>query len=180
MKITNKLLLISLLAGTCLATSSMALSAKTEQTKIVEGTTVGKYAKPGASVDMKYTSEHVSVGDVSKVEIVLLSHARSGKMNVIVKVDKGLNEVSSVVKHLSFDLNDGKKEYPLTLEVFADDDGVYYVKLLVSLKGKGMRAFSVPVYVGDGLVKTKKSPIKKTDKGEKISVSEAQETVIKE
>ena len=179
MKIKNKLL-ISLLTGICLTTSTMALTAKTEQTKLVEGTTVGKYAKPGAPVNMKYTSEHVSVGDVSKVNVVLTTSRTSGKLKVKVKVDKGLNEVSSISRQLSFDLSDGEKEYPLSFEVSADEDGLYYVKILVSIKGEGMRAFAVPVYVGDGISKTPKAAVEKTDKGESISVSAAQETITKE
>jgi hypothetical protein len=48
-----------------------------------------------------------------------------------------------------------------------------------------MRAFAVPVYVGDAVLKIKKTAaghrtIEKTDKGETISVSAAQESITEE
>lgn len=176
MKIIHTLLLASLFAGS----SAMAVSKKPEKPELVKGTSIGKYAKPGAPVGITYTSEHVNAGDVSKVDIVLMTSVTAGKMQVKVKVDKDLDEISSLEKHLSFDLNDGKKEYPLHLEVSAAEDGLYYVKLLVAIKGQGMRAFAVPVYVGEGTLKTKKAPVEKTTGGEIITVSPAQESIIKE
>lgn len=181
MKILNIVLTSSLL----IVTSVMAFSAKIEEPASVKGTSIGTYAKPGAPVDIRYESQHVNLGDTSKIDIFLTSSATSGSMKVKIKVDKGLHEISNVEKHLSFDLAEGKKEYPLHLEVSADEDGLYYVRIQVAIKGQGMRAFAVPVYVGDAVLKSKKtitehSTIEKTDKGETISVSAAQESIIKE
>ncbi len=181
MKILNIVLTSSLL----IATSATAFSAKVEEPASVKGTSVGKYAKPGAPVDIKYESQHVDVGDTSVVTISLTSNATMGSMKVKVKMDKGLNDLSQSKKHLSFDLSKAKQEYPLDLEVSADEEGLYYIRVLVSIKGQGMRAFAVPVYVGDAVLKTKKtaaehSTIEKTDKGETISVSAAQESITKE
>lgn len=181
MKIINIVFTSSLL----LATSAIAFSAKVEEPASVKGTSVGKYAKPGAPVDIRYESQHVNAGDTSVVSIVLTSSSTMGTMKVKVKVDKGLNDLSSGAKHLSFDLSEGKKEYPLDLEVSADEEGLYYIRVLVSIKGQGMRAFAVPVYVGDGVLKTKKmaaenTAVEKTDKGENIAVSAAEETITKE
>ena len=131
-------------------------------------------------MDISYETQHVEAGDVSDINIMLTSSSTMGTMKVKVKVDKGLDEVSSVEKHLSFDLSKGKNEYPIVLQVLADEDGLYYIKLLVSIKGKGMRAFAVPVYIGDGILKTKKAVVEKTEKGENISVTAAQETITKE
>lgn len=174
---TSKILLASLLL---IVTTAIAFTAKVEKPALVKGTSIGKYAKPGAPVDITYTSEHVNAGDVSKVDIVLMTNVAAGKMKVAVKVDKGLNEISDTEKHLSFDLGEGNKEYPLHLEVSAAEDGLYYVKLIASIKGQGMRAFAVPVYVGDGIPKMKKAPVEKTTSGETISVSPAQESIIEE
>ena len=175
-----KIFKIVLTSSVLLATSAMALSAKVEKPVLVKGTSIGKYAKPGAPVDIRYESQHVNIGDVSKVYIYLTSSVTSGTMKVKLKVDKALHEISRVEKHLSFDLSKGEKEFPLHLEVLADEDGLYYIKIVVSIKGKGMRAFAVPVYIGDAVLKTKKTAVEKTDKGENISVSKAQETIIKE
>jgi len=163
----------------------MAFSAKVEKPAVVKGTSIGNYAKPGAPVDISYESQHVNAGDTSNVNVILTSSTTTGTMKVKVKVDKDLHEISNVKKHLSFDLSEGKKEYPLDLEVSADEDGLYYIRVVVSIKGQGMRAFAVPVYVGDAVLKTKKTAaehttIEKTDKGETISVSAAQESITEE
>jgi len=175
MKITHILLLTSLLVGT----SAMALSAKVEKPVLVKGSSVGEYAKPGAPVEIRYTSEHVSAGEVSKVDIFLTSGVTTGTMKVKVKVDKDLNVISNVDKHLSFELIGGGKEYPVSLEVSADEDGLYYVRVLVTIKGKGMRAFAVPVYVGTGTLTKNKVNMEKTKSGANISVFSAEETIIK-
>ncbi len=175
MKITQLLLVSSLFLGT----SAMALSAKVEKPVLVKGTSVGEYAKPGAPVEISYTSEHVSVGDVSKVDINLTSSVKTGTMKVKVKVDKDLNEITTAEKHLSFDLGEGEKEYPLHLEVSADEDGLYYVRVMVNIKGKGMRSFAVPVYVGKGTLRKNKANIEKTKSGENITVFSAEETILK-
>ncbi len=176
MKIVKILCMSSLLIGT----SAMAFSAKVEKPAVVKGTSIGKYAKPGAPVDISYESQHINVGDTSDVNIILTSSSTAGTMKVNVKVDKDLLEISNLKKHLSFDLSEGKKEYPLHLKVSADEDGLYYVRIQVAVKGQGMRAFAVPVYVGDAVLKTKKTAVEKTDKGKTISVSAAEETITKE
>ena len=176
MKIVKILCMSSLLIGT----SALAFTAKVEKPALVKGTSIGKYVKPGAPVDISYESQHVDAGDTSNINIILKSGSSTGTMKVKIQVDKDLHEISNVEKNLSFDLADVKKEYPLYLEVSADEDGLYYVRILVSIKGKGMRAFAVPVYVGDGVLKTTKTEVEKTDIGENISVSAAQETIIKE
>ncbi len=175
-----KLLKIVLTSSLLIATSATAFSAKVEEPALVKGTSVGKYAKPGAPVDIRYESQHVNVGDTSHINIILTSNSSTGIMKVKLKVDKALNELSPVEKHLSFDLSEGKKEYPLHLDVSADEDGLYYVRIQVSIKGQGMRAFAVPVYVGDAVLKTKKTAVEKTERGETISVSGAEETITKE
>lgn len=175
MKILNILVTSSLLLGT----SAMALSAKVEKPVLVQGSSVAEYAKPGAPVEIRYTSEHVNVGDVSKVDILLTTNVKSGTMKVKVKVDKDLNEITNIDKHLSYDLDKGTKEYPVHLEVSADEDGLYYVRVMVTIKGKGMRAFAVPVYVGTGTLKKNKAKLEKTKNGENITVFSAEETITK-
>ena len=176
MKIFKLLFISSLLVGTSL----MAFTAKVKEPIIVEGTNVGEYQKPGAPVDIKYTSEHVEIGEVSRVVIVLMPRANSGTMKVKVKLDKALEEVSNVDKQLSFDLETDKKEFPLQLEVSANEDGLYYIRLHIVMKDKGMRAFAVPVYFGEGKLKKVNTTVEKTQKGEMISVSAAEETITKE
>ena len=176
MKIVKILLVSSLLIGT----SVTAFTSKVKEPVLVKGTSEGAYQKPGAPVEIKYTSEHVDAGEVSKVDIVLMPRAESGTMKVKIKLSKALEEISNVDKKLSFDLESPGKEYPIALEVLAEEDGLYYVKVQVVIEGKGMRAFAVPVYVGEGKLKTDTSAVEKTQKGENISVSAAEETITKE
>jgi len=176
MKNIKTLVLASFLVGT----TTMAMTAKVEKPELVKGTSIGKYAKPGAPVDITYTTEHVDVGDASAVHVELSSRLTSGTMNVKINLDKGLNKVSKVSEELSISMKDAKGTYPMDFKVSADDDGLYYIKLLVSIKGKGMRAFAVPVYVGNGLLKVNKKPIQKTKSGENILVSPAEETIIQQ
>ena len=170
---------ILLLASLFVGISAIAMTSKVEKPiGIKQGTSIGEYKKPGAPVDITYTTEHVEAGDISEVKIVLSSAVQSGTMKVTVNVDKNLNQLTNIANNISFDMDTGQKEYPLNLSVSADKDGLYYVKLIVSIKDKGARAFAVPVYVGDekSYKKSNKS-IKKIVGGENISVSQAVETI---
>jgi len=169
-----KVLLLSTLLVT---TSSMAMSAKVKEPTLVEGTSIGKYQKPGAPVNIRYTSQHVEVGESSEVKIVFIPSTHTGTMNVKVKVDKNLNLQSTLAAKTSFTLKETQKEYPIDLTVMGEEDGLYYVRVLVTIKGKGMRAFAVPVYIGEGKLKAVKKTIEKTKKGENITVSPAVETI---
>jgi len=169
-----KLLLLTLLL---LVGSAVAMTAKIKEPKIKEGTSVGKYQKPGVPVNIRYTSEQVEAGEESKIHIILLTAQTSGTMKVKLKIDHHLEQVTKVEKNLSFDLVSGEGEYPVDLTVMGEEDGLYYVRLIVSIKGKGMRAFAVPVYVGDGKLKAVKKTVEKTKRGENITVSPAAETI---
>lgn len=139
---------------------------------------VAKCIKPGAPVQISYESLHIDVGVVGKVDIVLTTQVSGGTMKVVLKTDKGLDQLTGLEKPLFFELGkNDTKEYPLQVEVSSSEDGLYYVKLIVSIKGQGMRAFAVPVYVGEGVSKAEKKPVAKTSSGEAISVSAAQESI---
>ncbi len=172
MKYTQILLLISLLGGTAMAVNFYG------KKELVKGTTVGRYAKPGAPVDITYTAEHANTGDISDVHIVLTSSLSSGVMHVQVNIDKRLNEITAVSKELLIPLKSSNEKYPIDLKVSADNDGLYYIKLLVSIKDIGFRAFAVPIYVGSRIVKVNKNSMQKTKNGENITVFPAEETII--
>jgi len=173
MKRLNKMFFVILLLGS----SMMAMSAKVEKPGLVHGTTVGKYKKPGAPVDIRYTTQHIQAGDESTVFIELLTTKKSGTMSVNMNLDNALTPIGNFDTEKRFNL-DGSKAYPLTFKVIANSDGVYYIRLLVTIQGKGFRAFAVPVYVGNGSVKLKRRPLQKTKSGENITVMPAQERII--
>ena len=173
MRKINIILFMTLLTGS----SVMGMSAKIKKPELVHGTTLGKYKKPGAPVDIDYTTQHIQAGDESSVSIILLTPEKQGSMQVQVKLDRGLTPVGSFDKVKQFSL-DGSSKYPLNFKVIANSDGVYYIRLLVTIQGKGFRAFAVPVYVGNGSVKLKRRPLQKTKSGENITVMPAQERII--
>ena len=168
-----KLFITSMLIGSI----AMASTAKTSEPKLITGTSVGKYAKPGAPVDITYTSQNVEVGESAEVNIDLSTSIQTGTMSVKIKMDKQLTAGQKIDKNISFTLEKNTNIYPLKMSVSAEADGVYYIKLLVTIKGKGSRAFAVPVYIGEGRVKKSKVSVQKTASGENISVSKAVESV---
>ena len=155
----------------------MASTAKVSEPKLIKGTSIGKYAKPGAPVDITYTSQNVEVGESAEVNFDLSTSVQTGIMHVKIKIDKQLSALQKVNKNVSFTLDKSTNVYPLKMNVSAEADGVYYIKLLVTIKGKGARAFAVPVYIGEGRVKKSKVSVQKTASGENISVSKAVESV---
>ena len=84
-----------------------------------------------------------------KVNIILTSSARTGTMKVKVRIDKALDEKTKIDKKIYFDIDPAKKEYHLSLSVSSQSEGLYYIRLQVEIQGKGMRAFAVPVHIGD-------------------------------
>ena len=174
MKLFSRLFLSSLL----LASSAMALTAKVESPKLAKGTSIGKYAKPGAPVDIRYTTEYVEVGEMSQVNITLITGLSSGTMDVDMYIDKKLHAQSELTTSLHIPLNSKKNEYPLSsMQVFADENGIYYVKLIVSFKNNHSRAFAVPIYVGHEEDKKNKKSQQKTKSGENITIMPAKESI---
>jgi len=172
MKIINSMITLALLL-----VPAMALSSKvTKEYALVTGTSIGKYAKPGAPVDITYSSEHVETGEVSKVDIELTTYLKKGTVKVSISMDKELINNTINLANSAFVLTQKSKTYPLHLEVSTLKDGIYYVRVLVAMEKKGMRSFAVPIYVGDGKIKNKK-PIQKIKSGENISISHAIETI---
>ena len=148
--------------------------------KVTEGSSVGKYAKPGAPVDIHFISQNVDSGEKAEVKIDLLTSKNKGKMHVALKLDPALNVSDEKMETaLQFDLSTQQEVYPVLLHVSAEEDGVYYIRLLVTIEGKGSRAFAVPVFVGEGRVKKLKSATQKSALGENLSVSKAVEYVEK-
>jgi len=158
---------------TTILISSLSLAAET----IIQGTSMGKYLKPGAPVQITYSTEHVNIGESSKVNIILTSTATTGRMTVNMSIGKVLNTKTKRNKKIFFDLSPIKKEYPINLSVSSQKEGLYYIRLQVDIEGKGMRAFAVPVSIGN----TKSNQIKKTllkdAHGRNLSISNAIETI---
>jgi hypothetical protein len=178
-----KLLVASLLM---IGTTGLIMADDANQTikeniKILKGTTIGHYQKPGAPVNLTYASTRVQPYEVADINITLTTPLKSGDMEVDIDIDKNLEQVGTAYSIVSFPLSENQKEYNLNLKVKSKKDGLYYIRLLIKVDdgtGVKMRALAVPVYVGNGRLQRKsQGRVIKALGGENISVSKAEETV---
>jgi len=173
---TTKLLIASLLI-----TGITGVAVAKDNNQVAKGTTIGHYQKPGAPVNVTYSSTKVEVDEVADVNISLTTSVKSGDMEVTVDVDKNLEQIGEKYNNISFSLSPNRKNYNINMKVKSSKDGLYYIRLLAkinSVSGVRMRALAVPVYIGDGQLRKKnKQLILKAMSGENISVSKAQETI---
>jgi len=160
-----------------LVSVGMASTTKVQKIKLLKGTTIDSYAKPGAPVDISYTSEHVDMGDISEIKIILNTSVQTGTMKALVNVDKALEETSYSEKEIVFNLETNKKEYPINLNVLGRSEGSYYIRILIEIEGRGMRAFAVPVHIGNPKANVQSKPSVKSANGSKLNVSNALETI---
>jgi hypothetical protein len=147
----------------------------------ITGTTVGHYSKPGAPINISYDSQHVQINETADINISLSTTVRSGTMSVSLTLDDKLTLESDTKSEITFQVTPEQKIYPIQLKVSAKEDGLYYIRLLTKIdKGQGskLRAFAVPVTIGEGRVKKVQSNVMmKSLSGERISVSKAVETI---
>lgn len=167
------------LSSLVVITSLTAMSAKVKKPiETVEGTSVGQYAKPGAPVDIQYKTTHIDVGEVSNIDITFITREVAQKeMKIKIAVDKNLNVVSGKSSYI-FQPKEGKNENSIKLKLSGFSDGEYFIRIFVDMGNKGMRAFTVPVRVGDfrkTMQKTKH--FQKGTSGENITVSQGVETI---
>lgn len=147
----------------------------------ITGTTLGHYSKPGAPIDMSYLSNRVNKNEMSDINITLTTTVRTGNMNVLLNFEDELKQESNVPKEINFEITPNKKKYFINLKVSSSKDGLYYIRLLTKIdKGTGskMRAFAVPVFIGEEPKRKSSSTIiMKASGGENISISKAVETI---
>ena len=158
-----------------------AKSTDMKETNMKTGTTIGHYQKPGAPIDMTYKSTTVNASEVSDVNITLTTSVQTGSMSVTVTLDDALKQEESIEQNLTFNITPDQKSYPINLQVSSEKDGLYYIRLLTKIDkttGSKLRAFAVPVYVGENpQPKSKGLNIMKAASGENLSVSQAVETI---
>jgi hypothetical protein len=180
--IISCLLVTSLTTNIVMADNNKTIdSNKSINNKIVKGTTIGHYQKPGAPIDIIYSSTRVALNEISDVNISLVTSVKSGDMEVDIDVDKNLKVEGESYSKITFSLDPNEKDYNFNLKVSGSKDGLYYIRLLTKIangNGAKMRAFAVPIYVGNGKLKSKSTQlIMKALGGEHLSISKAQESV---
>ena len=122
-----------------------------EISNVNTGTTVGHYSKPGAPINMSYTSNSVDHNETSEINITLTTSVQTGTMDVMLTLDDKLTQISDIEENLTFTITPEQREYKIKLQVSSSEDGLYYIRLLTKIdKGMGsqLRSFAVPVYIG--------------------------------
>lgn len=156
----------------------MGMSWNAPEATYLEGSTKHSYKKPGAPVEIQYKTERIEAGEEGTVAIKLITTAKNATMQVSLTLDPQLHSVGGFSTQQSFSLEPVQRSYPLDFVITAEDDGRYYIRLLVKIEGKGNRSFAIPVNVGDVSVHRSQRSVKDST-GENISVSPAQESIIK-
>ena len=152
-------------------------------TDISSNSTAQQYSKPGADIDMKYTSQKVDVNEISDVNITLTTAITKGLISVIITLDKQLETINEFDDNLTFEIIPNQQNFLIELQVKSKHQGLYYIRLLTKVdKGYGikLRSFAVPIYVGqvEGIKKRSlDAQMKAIGSGENISISKAVETI---
>ena len=157
---------------------TMAMSAKPQKIEKLSGTTLGTYQKPGAPVNMTYTSEHPQVGQTAMVEIDLITSQASGKMRVSIHPDDTLESVGEFTPRVIFNLRADQTHYPIKLQVRSQKEGRHYIRLMVKMDKSGFRAFAIPVNIGT-VDTLQQKPTSTTPHTQQLHISPAEETITK-
>ena len=158
---------------------TLCLSAK----EISSNSTLKQYAKPGAAINMNYSSQRVDINEFSDVNITLTTTIPKGTVLVEVNLDKKLSALSDFEKNLMFPVSSRNEDFIIKLQVKSEQVGLYYIRLLVKVDegyGVKLRSFAIPIYVGEEKeIKKNRANIqmKAFGRGENISVSKAIESI---
>ncbi len=174
--ILNAIIMVGL-TGNILADSNSTV----DNNRTVKGTTIGKYQKPGAPIDITYRSTRVKLNEPSDINISFSTPLKSGEMDVDINIDKDLKVIGEAYNKITYSLSPNQKEYNLNLRVSSSKNGLYYIRLLTKINGVNgikTRAFAVPVYIGNGKLQKKSHQlVMKALGGENLSISKAEESV---
>ncbi len=174
--ILNAIIMVGL-TGNILADSNSTV----DNNRTVKGTTIGKYQKPGAPIDITYRSTRVKLNEPSDINISFSTPLKSGEMDVDINIDKDLKVIGEAYNKITYSLSPNQKEYNLNLRVSSSKNGLYYIRLLTKVNGVNgikTRAFAVPVYIGNGKLQKKSHQlVMKALGGENLSISKAEESV---
>jgi len=135
-----------------------------------------KCVKAGAPIAMTYTAPHVDINTDTDVSIEFTSSEKSPLVELTVAADDGLDVLDGILGTQAIILQNGKTTEPLTYRVQSSIDGLYYIKIVAMMKGRGTRAFAIPVTIGKGTPKLKKSKTTNTPQG-RIIIQKAVETI---
>jgi len=161
----------------------MLLTLNINAKELSSSSTMHHYAKPGAPIDMSYTSQKVDVNETSDVNITLTTSIKQGTIVTIMNLDENLSSLKEIDTNSTFSVTPEEQTFLINLQVKAETEGLYYIRLLTKVnKGYGvkLRSFAIPIYVGEnaGIKKNNNNAqMKLLGAGENISVAKAVETI---
>jgi hypothetical protein len=161
---------------------SLLLTLGLDAKEISTNSTQRQYSKPGAPIDMHYSSDKVEINETCDVNITLTTAIRSGTVSAIITLDKELSSLTKFNENLTYEIMPKQQDYVINLQVKSEKAGLYYIRLLTKVdKGYGvkLRSFAIPIYVGKeaGIIKKSLNVMKALGSGENISISKAVETI---
>lgn len=152
-----------------------------DNNKTAKGTTIGKYQKPSAPIDITYRTTKVKLNEPSDINISFTTSLKSGEMEVNINIDKDLKTIGEVNNKIIYSINPNQKEYNLNFQVSSSKNGLYYIRLLMKINDMNRiktKAFAIPIYIGNGKLQKKGYQlVMKSVNGRNLSISEAEETV---
>jgi len=166
-----------------LIVSSILLTLTMNAKELSSNSTMHHYAKPGAPIDMSYTSQKVDINETSDVNITLTTSVKQGSISTIINLDDNLISLKEIDNNSTFSVTPEQQIFLINLQVKAKREGLYYIKLLTKVdKGYGakLRSFAVPIYVGKnaGIKKHhNNTQMKLLGSRENVSVSKAVESI---
>jgi hypothetical protein len=127
--------------------------------EVVKKSSVGQYAKPGASIEMRYESPRVDIVETAEIKVIFMPEKKYNQINIRLTFDETLEALSSSKTDFTIDTSEKRSEYPIQIAVRSSIPGVHLIRILVSSE-KESRAFTVPVYIGEQQDKNRKKSSK--------------------
>jgi hypothetical protein len=162
-----------------LLTITSACSANNAQAKFLTGSTINSYQKPGAPIDLTYSSTIVNnPGDLIGVELKFRANlSENTKFSISMTHDDSL-ELHSFNGPVNLDASK-----TIDVNVYSREKGLAYINVFVKYykndKYVSKRVFSVPVQTGVKNVIAKKSSKANADNSENLIIHPAQTTIIR-
>ena len=101
--------------------------------EISSGSTLQQYSKPGAAIDMNYSTEKVDINESSDVNISLTTAVPNGTLSVLISIDNKLSSLKEFDNNLSFEIKPNQQNFLIDLQVKAQTEGLYYIRLLTKI-----------------------------------------------
>ena len=153
---------------------------------VLTGSNKGQYMKPGAPVQLSYTTDKVAaVGQISDIQAVLhLTSANVDQLQVDISTDEGVTIHRSPGSSIQLSVQPGQLDYPLQLSASAGNVGLSYINMIVTTVqncNKQSRGLAIPFQVGSDeavtALRKAKSPVVFDSDNNPVIPMQAEETI---